>query len=173
MRVKTAYTSLSIIISAVFALVSCSTGSHYVNEVGAKKGTTLTLSSLHYYRGGWFPPPSGVNWADDMTIDFSKPEFPIAGKTSDPSCVKAGKLSQAQATEIVNLISELTLLTSTGPTMVDGGIETIDIVAEGGATFKYHLKIGEVPKDELYATNGQSLSSYLIALEDSLINPCP
>jgi hypothetical protein len=135
---------------------------------------TATVATFKYYKGGFFPPPNQPSWSNDMTITFTNAGFYIEGRHADPLCFRSGSFSQAQTTELFNLVSALLLSTKTpgGPITADAGVEYVQITLSNGEVRKYHLMNLEVPVGELYALNPTDLRNYLRALEASLDTAC-
>lgn len=168
-------TSIILLFSTVFML-ACGKKDNKTNgtippNVNAQSATVATFK---YYKGGFFPPPGQPSWSNDMTITFTTTGFFIEGRHPDPLCFRSGSFTEAQTTELFNLVSALLLSTKTpgGPVTVDAGVEYVEISLNSGEVRKYHLLNLEVPVGELYALNPTDLRNYLQTLEASLATAC-
>lgn len=111
----------------------------------------------------------------DLEIDFTDPnEFLVSAQPSDPLCTKEdGEMTRAGATDLFELVSNLQLLVSSGPSPAGTDIEYIKITSVDGSVAKYHLDNVEVPAGEYYAINPSALSDFLQDLNTSLPEACP
>ena len=129
--------------------------------------------SLHYYRGGFFPPPGAPNWSHDLRIDFeTSGGARVNARLEDQLCFKTGALSPAEAAQVQDLLKVLASKKSTGPIMADGGVEWIELTSRNGSKTKYHLMDGEVPVGELILVNGAPLSTVLKDIDSRLAIGC-
>jgi hypothetical protein len=133
-----------------------------------------TVATFKYYKGGFYPPPNQPNWSHDMTITFTTSGFFIDARQTDPLCSSSGTFSQAQATELFDLVSKLVVSVKApgGPQVADAGVEYVEITLQNGQVRKYHLLNMEVPVGELFAVNPTDLRNYLLNLEASLPVAC-
>ena len=167
--------ALCLILISAFAVAACKKGqsnSGTVNANAAQQGEVV--STFHYYKGGFFPPPNQPNWSNDMTITFTTSGFSITGRHSDPLCSKHGTFSEPQAAALFNYVSHLLLAQKmpTDPMGADAGVEYIEITTVDGRVRKYHLMSIEIAVGEYYATNPTELHNYLQTLEASLVTAC-
>lgn len=159
-------------VSASTILAGCGKG--FKNAPSSVSGTSLTVKSIRYYKGGWLSIPSVANWSHDMTIDFSNPaSIQASALVPDSNCTKSGRVLLTDAQQLAELVPALTLTISTGAIRADGGIETILLTRSDNSTLKIHLDGAEAPQGEYVATNGTSLGQLLRAIDSGLTRTCP
>lgn len=179
MKFAKLFTILSI---SVFALACSKKNSN--DNAGAGTGGTVTgtgsniILSIHYFKGGFFAPPNQPNWSRDLTVDFTQylPQYNgyrVHALHPDPLCFKAdGVMTQTQATDLINLVTQLQLYVSNGPFLPDIGVEYIEFTMQDGTKRRYHLMNGDVPAGEYYASNPTDVSTYLKTMDNSLPVAC-
>lgn len=166
---------LSLILISSIALSACKKSQSNTDSVNANAAAQAeTVSTFHYYLGGFYAPQNSPNWTNDMTISFTSSGFSITGKHSDPLCSRSGNFSEPQAAELFNLVSRLLLAPkrSTDPMGADSGVEYIEITTVDGRVRRYYLASLTIAVGELYATNPTELRNYLQTLEASLATAC-
>ncbi len=176
---KTQIKALSIIALTAMLTIACSkknsNGSAATPPGAGGNNTTNVILSVHYYKGGFFVPPTVPNWSRDLNIDFTNytTGYLVTSEHTDSLCFKAnGRLTSAESTLFLDLVSQLQLFVSTGPVIADAGVEYIEFTLQDGSKRKYHLLDAEVPAGEYYAGNPDDVIDFLRDLDDSLPVAC-
>lgn len=176
---KTQIKALTILALTAILSVACSKKSSS-NATATPPGaggnnTTNVITSMRYFKGGFFVPPNVPSWSRDLTIDFTDftTGYLVTSEHTDPLCFKAdGRLTTGDTTLLLDLVSRLQLFVSSGPVIADAGVEFIEFTLLDGSKRKYHLLNAEVPAGEYYAANPQDVVDFLRDLDDSLPVAC-
>lgn len=176
---KTQIKALTILALTAILSIACSKKSS--NNTAATppsaggNNTTNVITSMRYFKGGFFVPPNVPSWSRDLTIDFTNftTGYLVMSEHTDPLCFKAdGRLTTADTNLFLDLVSQLQLFVSTGPVIADAGVEYIEFTLQDGSKRRYHLLDAEVPAGEYYASNPDDVVDFLRDLDDSLPVAC-